>query len=224
MDIPIGAKVVCSEGNFGKVSHILINPITQNISHIVVCDENLVSGDSRIVPFSDILETTPNMVRLRCSRDNVLKMADFIKAHFIENEEFDPELNNTNMMTPHMLAFGESEEYLLWPYLTAAYESPYIRVEEEQIPPGEMAVRRGADVCVNGKAVGQVDEFVVDHDTGHITHLVMRKGHLWGRKDITLPIAVVEKMQEDYVELKIDKAAIAELPKLSVRRFHKVSH
>lgn len=221
MDIPIGAKVICSEGNFGKVSHILINPITQNISHIVACDENLVSCNSRIVPFSDILETTPNMIRLRCSRDNVLKMADFIKANFIENEEFDP---HESMMSPHMLAFGESEEYLLWPYMTATYDSPYIRVEEEQIPPGEMAVRWGADVCVKGKTVGQVDEFIVDPDTGHITHLVMREGHLWGSKDIALPIAVVEKMQEDFVDLKIDQEAIATLPKLSVRRFHKINH
>ena len=32
-----------------------------------------------------------------------------------------------------------------------------------------------------------VDELLVDPENEHITHLVMREGHLWGQKDVVYP-------------------------------------
>jgi len=43
-------------------------------------------------------------------------------------------------------------------------------------------VRRGTRVEATDGHVGHVDEFVVNPENGHITHSVMREGHLWGKK------------------------------------------
>ena len=62
-----------------------------------------------------------------------------------------------------------------------------VPVEDQQIPPGELAVSRGTRVNATDGYVGHVDELVVDRENGHITHLVMREGHLWGQKDCDHP-------------------------------------
>ncbi len=53
-----------------------------------------------------------------------------------------------------------------------------ISVEYERIPPGELAVRRGARVETTDGHAGRVDEFLVNPADGYITHLVLREGHL----------------------------------------------
>jgi hypothetical protein len=61
-------------------------------------------------------------------------------------------------------------------------KTDYIPVDEEQIPPGELAVYRGARVeATDGKA-GMLGEFLVNPLTGHISHLILMEGHLWGKK------------------------------------------
>jgi len=53
----------------------------------------------------------------------------------------------------------------------------YIPVDEEQIPPGEPAVYRSARVeATDGKA-GVLGEFLVNPLNGHISYLILMKGH-----------------------------------------------
>jgi sporulation protein YlmC with PRC-barrel domain len=66
--------------------------------------------------------------------------------------------------------------------------------------------------------VGKVDEFLVDLSDGHITHLVLREGHLWGQKDVTIPVSEIQRIEEDTVYLKLDKHSIEKLPGIPVKR------
>ena len=112
----------------------------------------------------------------------------------------------------------KADEYWLWPY--ALPESDVIPLEYERTPPGELAIRRGAHVQATDGRVGQVDEFLIDPVNEHITHLVLREGHLWGQKDVTIPISEIDRFEEDTVYLKLDKDQIEALPTVSVRRRH----
>ena len=66
--------------------------------------------------------------------------------------------------------------------------------------------------------VGKVDEFVVNPENGHITHLVMREGHLWGKKDVIIPLSAMDDTREDTVFLKLDKHQIESLPTFPLQR------
>jgi hypothetical protein len=59
---------------------------------------------------------------------------------------------------------------------------------------------------------------VVDPENDHITHIVLREGHLWGQKEVTIPISEIEHIEENIVRLKIDKRKIGTLPAVPVRR------
>jgi hypothetical protein len=63
-----------------------------------------------------------------------------------------------------------------------------------------------------------VDEFLVDPENDVITHLVLREGHLWGKKDVTIPVSEIKKIAEEAVYLKLDKKAIESLPTIPVNR------
>jgi hypothetical protein len=59
---------------------------------------------------------------------------------------------------------------------------------------------------------------MVDPDTGHITHLVMREGHLWGQRDVFIPISAISKYRGDTLSLNLDKQQIESLPTYKVHR------
>jgi hypothetical protein len=59
---------------------------------------------------------------------------------------------------------------------------------------------------------------VLDSKSGAITGLVMRKGHLWGSRDVTVPVEQIEFTDGDTMYLKLDKLAVGTLPAMKVRR------
>jgi hypothetical protein len=40
----------------------------------------------------------------------------------------------------------------------------------------------------------------------------MQKGHLWGKKEVALPVETIDFVDADTVYLKLDKAAVKDLP------------
>jgi hypothetical protein len=103
-----------------------------------------------------------------------------------------------------------------WPFAEPAVVT--VPQAEEMIPPGELAMHRGAQVNAADGRVGRVDEFLVSPPDGHITHLVLREGHLWGRKDVTIPVSQTDHIAEDTVYLKLTKREIEQLPSIPIKR------
>ena len=106
--------------------------------------------------------------------------------------------------------------YFMHPYMIP--EPTTVTVEHRSIPEGELSVRRGARVEANDGAVGQLDEFLVKPGTDQITHLILREGHLWGQKEVAIPISEIDGYRDDAVFLKLSKQEIAELPAIAMRR------
>jgi hypothetical protein len=149
---------------------------------------------------------------LRWSRDDFAQAEPFIKSVFIGKDEsafLAESMSATTFMWPYAMAGGD-------PYQPAMLASLYEQVE--QIPPGELAVHRGTEVEAVDGYVGKVDEFLIDPLTGHITHLVLRTGHLWGERDITIPVSQIDRVAPEGVYLKLDKEAVNELPGITVHR------
>jgi sporulation protein YlmC with PRC-barrel domain len=91
-------------------------------------------------------------------------------------------------------------------------------VKHEQIPGGELTAQRGTRVEATDGYVGKIDEFVVNPKNGDITHLVMREGHLWGQKDVIIPLSALGTTLNDTVFLKLDKHQIETLPTFPLHR------
>jgi hypothetical protein len=209
VEIPLNAQVECTDGVCGRSEYVLINPVIDQVTHLVV-KEDRAPNTEYIVPVGFVTETINDTIRLRCSKAELEKMDRFVKTEYVE-EKF-PDKNFT--FVGGMYGMGN---YYYLPYV--AHEiSVQVPSEHQQIPPGELAVRRGTGVEATDGHVGNVDEFVVDPKNGHITHLVMREGHLWGKKDVTVPLSAMGETREDTLFLKLDKHQIESLPTVSVHR------
>lgn len=203
MDIPIDAPVHCLDGSCGESTVVIFDPTTQEITHFVV-QEKSYPHIKRLVPVKFITETTPNSIKLNCSGEELAKMDRFVEHQFIQTDKPYDQYATTR--------------YLLWPY---AYplESNYIDIQLERVPPGELAIHRGAHVQAVDGNIGVVDEFLIDPITRHVTYLILREGHLWGKKDVTIPIEQIDHISDDTVFLKLDKSSIEALPAIPVRRW-----
>jgi sporulation protein YlmC with PRC-barrel domain len=201
MDIPVNADVVCTDSLAGRSTCVILNPVTRRVTHLVVKEADFPHVE-RLVPVDLVLESAPHQIRLRCNHDELARLERFTEVEFIQAE------------VPYE-DYGW-DEYRLWPYMLP--EDDMAPVEFERIPPGELAVHRGAQVRAKDGHVGRVDEFLVNATDGHITHLVLREGHLWGQKDVTIPVSEIERIEEDTVHLKLDKASVEALPGIPVQR------
>jgi sporulation protein YlmC with PRC-barrel domain len=208
MEIPLNVQVECTDGVCGRSAYVLINPVVDKVTHLVVRED--ASGTEYIVPVDLMDETIADKIRLHCSKAELKKTPPFIKTTFIEEKVPDMKYNY-----PGGLYGGGSYFYL--PYVVSE-RTEYKAMEHQQIPSGELAVRRGTRVEATDGYVGRVDEFVVNPENSHITHLVMREGHLWGKKDVIIPLSALGDTHDDTVFLKLDKHQIEALPPFPLHR------
>lgn len=202
MDIPINVEVLCAGKECGRSTCLLVNPVNEHVTHLVVLEKDFPYIE-RLVPVDKILDSSPTSIQLRCSQSEFSDLDAFDETDFIEAGQLEASL-------PY------SVPYVVWPY--AMYEAMPMPFEHEHIPAGEVVIRRGTPVRAKDGKVGKVDEFLVDPENDEITHLILREGHLWGKKDVTIPVSEIEKIADEAVYLKLDKKSIEMLPTVPLRR------
>jgi sporulation protein YlmC with PRC-barrel domain len=207
MDIPINAEVHCSDGPFGTLSCVIINPITKKVTDVAVREKHFPHLEV-LVPLNLISHTKPDLVQLSCTRAKLRNLESFTEIQFIPGND-----------SYHDFDYDYGQ-YQLWPYVEPdEYEFPFT---VERIPYNELGFHKGAKVRdKDDHRIGTVDEFLINPDDGHITHLVLREGHLWGQKDVTIPVSGIREIDDDVVYLQLDKHELENLPAIPVRRKHK---
>jgi sporulation protein YlmC with PRC-barrel domain len=203
-DVPVYAKVECADGPGGQANTLIVNPTTHKLTHYVVEDKTSHPSVLRLVPVEQVAETTRDTVRLGCTRAELADMEPFLETHYVVRHE-EP-----------LPTYPVDGQIHMVPRATVA-EDYYEEEEIERIPPGELAVRKGTQVVATDGVVGHVAELVVDLESGYITHMVLEKGHLFGKKEITVPVSAIDYAYADTVHLKLDKKAVSELPATPVR-------
>jgi PRC-barrel domain protein len=98
------------------------------------------------------------------------------------------------------------------------YDS-HISMTYNRVPKGEVEIRRASDVIsADGGRLGHIDGFLVDGDD-QITHVVLARGHLWGRRDVAIPIGAVTQVTTDAVTVRLTKDEVAALPAVPLHRW-----
>jgi uncharacterized protein YrrD len=195
-DIPLGARVECAGSTCGRATHVIINPTTQQVTHFVVREKGLLHTE-RLVPVDQVMQTKRDVVNLCCTRDELAAMKPFIVTQYVQVE------------------FLRSKDYPS--DYTYRHNWEWVPVKHEHIPRGGLAVRRGARVQAIDGRVGRVEEFLMDPASGHLTHLVMRRGHSWVPKDVTIPISEISRIGKRAVYLTLDRHSVESLPAVPVK-------
>ncbi|HXL94699.1 MAG TPA: PRC-barrel domain-containing protein [Streptosporangiaceae bacterium] len=196
----IGADVSCSDGPCGTVIRVVLNPVAEELTDLVV-EPTHRQGLGRLVPLS-LVDASTGEIRLSCT------IAEFERLDSAEETEFVPG-------TAGYAAYGP-EQVLSWPYyglggMNMELETVSQTVTYDKVPLGEVAVRRGQQVQATDGDIGRVQGLVVDPSSHHVTHVLLQEGHLWGRKEVAIPISAVAD-SADGIQLKISKQDVQDLP------------
>lgn len=199
--IEIGADARCRDGPCGQVRCVVVDPVARDVTHTVV-EGNHRQGLGRLLPL-DLVGAARNQVSLTCD------LAAFKDLAVAEEIEFMP--GSVGYAT-----YGP-EETLTLPYyglglasVTAA-ENVAQAVTHDALPLGEVGVHRGDCVHASDGEIGVVKGLVIQRRTHQVTHVLLQEGHLWGRRDVAIPIRAVTAFERG-IQLNMPKATIRSLP------------
>jgi hypothetical protein len=74
----VGAQVRCTDGIGGRVTQVIVNPVSQKVTDLVV-KEDRWPQTRRMVPVKWVAKAKGRVIRLRCSRDELAKMGPFVE-------------------------------------------------------------------------------------------------------------------------------------------------
>jgi sporulation protein YlmC with PRC-barrel domain len=194
----IGAEVSCTDGPCGKLGRVVIDPVARELTHLIVGPEHSPQ-DARLVPI-DLVDAAAAGLQLRCTVAEFSALNPAEETQFIEG-------------TTEYPAYG-SEQAVFWPHY--GYRGTRgTEVTTDAIPLGEVEVRRGDHVHATDGEIGRIQGLVIDPDSHHVTHVLLAEGHLWGHKEVAIPISAVTKA-DNGIEVSLAKQEIADLPPVDI--------
>jgi sporulation protein YlmC with PRC-barrel domain len=208
----IGAHASCEDGPCGTVQRVVVDPIARTVTHLVVEPKHHRQGPPRLVPV-DIADSTTEGVTLRC------RTADFDNFDAAEETQF---VAGTVGYENY-----ESGQVLSWPYFglhggqagsvggVAEVPGAPQTYTEDTLPEGEVDVRRGDPVYATDGPIGHVHGLAIDRDSRRVSHVLLAEGHLWGRKEVAIPIGAVTSASYG-INLRLSKKEVADLPSVAV--------
>ena len=199
MPFKIGADARCTDGACGQVSRIIVNPVTREVTHLAV-DPRHRRGPGRLVPV-DLAEPTTGQIRLRCT------LAEFQTLRPAQETESVRGLDPTGS--------AHAPKQVNWAVrMHAARDLGEVprQVTVDSVPSGTVAIHRGVTVCATDGEIGQVQGLVVEPGSHQVTHVLLQKGRMPGRKEVPIPIGAVTKIGVFLIHLSLTKHQVKDLP------------
>ncbi len=97
----------------------------------------------------------------------------------------------------------------------SAPEAPQ-QVTVDSVPSGEVGIHRGLTVCATDGEIGQVQGLIVEPGGHQVTHVLLQKGHMPGRKDVAIPIGAVTKIGTLIIHLSLTRHQVKDLPPVEI--------
>lgn len=202
MDIATDVHIVCLDGIYGYLNGIVLNPVTDEITHIVAAEDKLL-GEKRLVPLEEITQSTFRYILLRCTLQELAVFDLFTDIEYI------PARSRDDYVSTDL----EDHTTFSWPF--ASTKPGYIPVEHEHIPADELMFHHNTVIFATDGKVGFLDDIIVNPDTHKITDLAVRVSYFWGYKDVNIPLKQIERLKQDSIYLKLNKATVESLPAIS---------
>jgi hypothetical protein len=212
-ELAIGARVSCADGPCGEIRRIIVDPATDAVTHLVIQPGHRRDA-GRLVPVH-LVETTVGEIRLRCTRAEFDKLDHAEELKLAEDEGF----VGSGGLVGDELAYGVSGDAYA-PVGSLGGEPIDIgplpehrrsTIVEDVVPLGEDQVRPGDRVHAVDGEIGRVRGFLVNPADDRVSHVLLREGHLWGRKEIAIPVSAVTGFDAG-IRLNITKEQVGNLP------------
>lgn len=218
--LELGSPVRCTDDAFGELADVVIDPTTRCVTHLVV-QPRRSSESARLVPIDRARggEEADRTIVLDGTVAEIGQLERVREAAYLRLGEFpveDPDWEvgiEEIFAQPYYQGFDAAgaevpiayDDHAMWQY--------------DRIPKGDVEIRRASPVTsADEHHLGHVDGFMVDSQD-RIGHLVLEQGHLWGKREVVIPIGAVARVETDAVVLTLSKDEVGALESHRVHRW-----
>jgi sporulation protein YlmC with PRC-barrel domain len=212
--LELGSPVHCADAQFGELADVVIDPTTRCVTHLVVRPPKR-PDDARIVPVGWVTPAGPETeIRLSATVAVVNRLDRMHEHAYLRLGEFPVADPDWDVGVGEMLGLPNLQGI----EAQSVDPDPHVVFGYDRVPKGEVEIRRASAVtAADGADLGRVDGVVVDAG-GHISDVVLERGVLWARREVTIPIGAVDRVEDDVVVLRLTKGEVRALP---ARRIHR---
>jgi len=210
----VGAKVSCSDGPCGKLTRVIIDPILRTLTHIVV--EPRKEEDGRLVALRLVEACTAEKIDLACT------VEEFNQLDASRHTDYFPLSGRPGSYYGGYAqgfgyAYGNAYFAPFYGYGGTGYGYGWgpDHVTYDAVPQGEVSIRRGDPVHASDGDIGHVAGLVIGTPTGDVTHVLLQEGHLWGKRDVSIPVSSVIRV-DGVVEVSLSKHEVETLPSIDI--------
>ena len=217
MRLDIGTPVRCTDTELGELADIVIDPTTRRVTHLVVEPHHGIYA-RRLVPIDLVRVRESGPIVLECSLDEAADLEHAEEMAYLRLGEFPVDDPRYDVTVTEMLALPYYQGIDMPSAGVYGYEQG-VQVRYDRVPKGEVEVRRSSPVrSADDHHLGHVEGLVAD-DEQHVTHLVLEHGHLWGKRDVSIPIGAVDRVEAGVVVLSLGKDEVGELEQVRIHRW-----
>jgi hypothetical protein len=214
MRLDLDMSVRCSDGGFGELTDLVIDPGTRCLTHLVVRPQHRPDHPRLVAVEHLTAGEAVDAISLRCTIAEVTALEsidEFAYLRYGEVPPADPDwdvgIQEMNPL-PGPGSLGPAET------LGAGMEIDYdqhVAVSYHRVPKGRVEIRRESPVrSSEGDHLGHVVGFVVG-EREQIAQLVLEHGHLWRKREVAIPAAAIERLECDGVTLSLSSGAVGAL-------------
>jgi sporulation protein YlmC with PRC-barrel domain len=209
----LGSPASCTDGAFGELVEVVVDPLTRKVAHLVIEPHHRhwlarlvpielawAAGDGRAITLSCTIAEARRLELVQHSA--FLRLGDEL---VVDDPDWEVGMDGVLVMPYYGSDASPSHDALE----TAVYD---------RIPKGEIEIRRSSRVTTaDDVQVGHVEGFVVDAGE-HITHVLLERGHLWGKRELTIPVGAVDEVGSEAIALRLTNDEVGRLAPVPVRR------
>jgi sporulation protein YlmC with PRC-barrel domain len=196
----IGTEASGSDGAVGTLARVIVDPTVEEVTHLVIEPEHR--------PDLGMYWVSSAGISLRCTK------VEFENLDPAEDTQYIPSTDAYQGYGPGQIGFMPYYGLGGGAILPGVELGPGVGaqfVATDSIPLGEVEISRGQPVQATDGDIGRVQGLVIDPASRHVTHVLLQEGHLWGKKEVAIPIGAIASTR-DGIQLKLSKHEVQDLP------------
>jgi uncharacterized protein YrrD len=216
MQFKDGTPVYTAGGDeAGRISRVVFDPVTKEVTHIVV-RQGLLFTEDKVIPVDMLESADSESAVMRSYTGDPDDLPNFEETYYVPAERVyegtiaDPvDTAGTLYMYPPVGMFSYSAGLARGVYPT---ERRYMESTRQNIPENTLALKEGAQVLnLDDEVVGHIESIIIDEETGFVTHVVISQGFLFTRSKL-IPASWLQSLDEDSMLLVVDTDLVNGLP------------
>jgi uncharacterized protein YrrD len=202
MNLALGGTLRCSDGTVRELGDVVVDAAGRRVTHLVVQPKNHHDA-ARLVSLDLAVEDGKGLT-LSCTEEMLNGLEPVHEyaylpagSHPEQSGEWSVGIEDV-LVVPDYESFDGAEPDF----------DPNINLTYDRVPKGAVELRRTSSVyTADEHHVGTVHGLVVG-EGGAIAELTLLRGHLWWRREISVPAAAIESLENDLVTLGVDKRGL----------------